>query len=229
MQKCFPQISSPLPSFHLPFSLSSSFPICMSSRLHQATSFFPQFPLFSFLSFCFVPSGWCQNKNVFPQIFSVKGFAAIKTRTFSDCFMSSYLFLSSLCLPLCISLHLLSFLCHITHCFPPLSVFLSSSLHALMSFTSLSLPFTNQYAGQQAVWQIVCCELHEKPLSIISVHYWIRSVVFSRVKWKDQGVQNVRWGESERRPAVHFPPFLWRRGYKSVVTQTMLFWMFSQF
>lgn len=67
------------------------------------------------------------------------------------------------------------------------------SLHPpLLSVVHLSLPFTNQYAGQQAVWQIVCCELHEKPLSIILVRYWIQSVVFSRVKWKDQ-----RWAGAE--------------------------------
>ena len=55
-------------------------------------------------------------------------------------------------------------------------------LFCLLSFGSFFS--TNQYAGQQAVWQIVCCELHEKPLSIVLVLYWIQSVVFSCVKRK---------------------------------------------
>ena len=115
----------------------------------------------------------------------------------------------TLCLPLCTCLYLSSHLCRITHCAISLLVCPCSSLHPhLPSVAHLSLPFTNQYAGQQAVWQIVCCEPHERPLSIISVRYWIQSDVFSRVKWKDQGVQHVRWGESEGRPAVDLSLFV---------------------
>lgn len=118
--------------------------------------------------------------------------------------MSSYLFLSVF-LFVFVSISSLFFVISRTVLAFSFSPCLSSSLHSsLPSVIHLSLPFTNQYAGQQAVWQIACCELHKKPLPIISVRYWIQSVVFCHVKWKDRGVQNVRWGESERRPTVHF-------------------------
>lgn len=121
------------------------------------------------------------------------------------------LFLHSVCL----SLSPLTFVRSLPLLALSFSPCLSSSLHSpLPSVIHLSLLFTDQYAGQQAVWQIVCCELHEEPLSIIRVHYWIQSVGFSRVKWKDQGVQNVRWGESERRPAVHFCLSVWQHTHK---------------
>ena len=51
------------------FSPFFSFSICMSSKSHRATRFFPQYPTFSspLLLFCYsAPSEWCQNRIVSP-------------------------------------------------------------------------------------------------------------------------------------------------------------------
>lgn len=214
MQKSFPPFS---PLLYPPFISLSLYPPSFFYldviEITSSNTFFPQFPFFcvpSPLFFFFVllvcSFGSMSKQKCFHHKSSLRSRKFPRTRTFS---WLLYIKISLFLTPsssLYLSLSLLSPLSSRSLC--QLSFFtpcLSSSLHpSLPSVTHLSLPFTNQYAGQQAVWQIVCCELHEKPLSIISVHYWIQSVVFSRVKWKDQGVQNVRRGESERRPAVHF-------------------------
>ena len=204
--------SSLVPSFHLSFSLSSLFFLSGCHRNYIKQHVFSTFslllcPIFS-VFFCFV-SVFLQihvkTEMFSPQIFSpVQKISTDKDRLLTALRQDISL-PHSILLSVFVSISSLSFVKSLTVPALFFTPCLSSSLHpSLPSVTHLSLPFTNQYAGQQAVWQIVCCELHEKPLSIISVHYWIQSVVFSRVKWKDQGVQNVRRGESERRPAVHF-------------------------
>lgn len=149
-------------SFLLSFTLLTSlflsvllFSYCMSSKSHQAAQFFqcPLLPLLSTLVFLFCYCERCQNRNVFPLIFlPVRRFAAIETRTFSDCFMSGYLSLSSPSVFLCVFVSISSLIFVISLTVQSLFPCLSSSLHpSLPSVTHLSLPFTNQYAGQQAV------------------------------------------------------------------------------
>lgn len=76
----------------------------------------------------------------------------------------------------------------------------------LHHFISLSLPcvihfsfsfFPDQYAGQQAVRQIVCCELHQTPRSIVSELCWIHSDVFKprQVERSQGSACEVRWGD----------------------------------
>lgn len=125
--------------------------------------------------------------------------------------------------------YLLSFLS------PPLSDRLLRPLPSLRAVLSLSSPlppvihpsliFTDQYAGQQAVWQIVRCAPREEPLSITRVRYWIQSGGFSRVKWKDQAVHSVRWGVSERRALrSQLFPFCDSRLTKIVVLEVFTIW-----
>lgn len=134
---CFCRMTSCRNLFHnvllssLSLFLSHSFPICMSSKLHQATHFFHNFPTFSFLVFLFC---YCFFTNVFPLIFSpVRRFAALKTRTFSECFVSSDLSPSSLavCYTVFVSISLLPFVISLTVLSLSFSVFFSSSLSAL--------------------------------------------------------------------------------------------------
>lgn len=140
------------------------FSVLLFSYLHviKITSgniFFPQFfppcsLFYPLLSLCFV--------TVFPQtdvkteMFSHKSFspvwrfAAAKTRTFSDCFMSSYLFLSSPCLPLSVFVSISPLsnhsLCQLSLS-PSTSVFLSSFLSALCH-SPLSLSQINMLANR---------------------------------------------------------------------------------
>lgn len=200
MQKSFPQCS-PLPSFHPSIHLLSYLHVI---KMTSSNMFFPLFCLFvlSLWSFRVMSKQKCFPTHLLSQTirsYKDKGLSLTAScQVISLSFLSVLESISSLCI---LSHHSL---CRLSLSFP---LFILLSFIPLSLSVSISLPFTNQYAGQQAVWQIVCCELHEKPLSIISVRYWIQSVVFSRVKWKDWGVQNVRWGESERRPVVHFSPF----------------------
>lgn len=131
--------SSPLPSFHLSLSFYLTIFLCVCHQNYIKQHIFSSFPSF-FLSCLFlcncVSSEWCQNRNVFPLIFSpVTRFAAIKTRTFSKCFMSSLsLSFLTLCRLHCIlSLSHLSPLLYHPRCNLSLSpsIFLSSSLYAL--------------------------------------------------------------------------------------------------
>ena len=137
----------------------SIFSIWMSSKLHQATRFFHSSP--SFVShplsfFCFV--------SVFPRIdvktemFSPQIFSPVqKICTDKDLLLTALRQVisrpPSILLSVFVSISSLSFVKSLT--VPALSFFtpcLSSSLHPpLPSVTHLSLPFTNQYAGQQAV------------------------------------------------------------------------------
>lgn len=92
-------------SFTLLFVSLSLYPLLFLSACHQndikqlTLSTISPLSLLScpvFVFCCCIPSEWCQKRNVLPQIFSpARRFAAIKTRTFSDCFVSSYLSPSS--------------------------------------------------------------------------------------------------------------------------------------
>lgn len=111
-----------------------------------------------------VLSGQSQSRNVSSLIFPVRRSASIETMTFSECFMSGYIVPRPLS-PLCLRLPRCPHLCrdaHRTVCSITSSLSLPCVIHFSFSF------FPDQYAGQQAVRQIVCCELHQTPRSIVS-------------------------------------------------------------
>lgn len=209
-------------SFPLPFATLSSltrlFPLILSpchltciNTFYFFQSFSPFPPPSSPISLFShgVPPVWCQNRDVSPSHLPWnQRTCSCSTRTFPDRLGAKL----SLLVPLPACLPLLS-----DHSLRPLP-----SLHAVLSLSSplppvihLSLIFTDQYAGQQAVWQIVRCAPREEPLSITRVRYWIQCVGFSRVKWKDQAVHSVRWGVSERRAPRSAFPFLWQHTNKN--------------
>lgn len=140
-----------------------------------------------------VLSGQSQSRNVSSLIFPVRRSASIETMTFSECFMSGYIVPRPLS-PLCLRLPRCPHLCrdaHRTVCSITSSLSLPCVIHFSFSF------FPDQYAGQQAVRQIVCCELHQTPRSIVSELCWIHSDVFKprQVERSQGSACEVRWGD----------------------------------